>query len=189
MREFRDDQGRPWQVALTVAAAMRVKDAVTVEIDGEKKPFDIVDIASISQTMQVLRGQYTTIAETLYAILRKQIDDKKLTKEDFLDGLRGDSLDAAAQALEQELVDFFPLRLRKMVGLLAEKMNEATTELMTRAEATLATASVSDLVDQSGMPSGKPQESSAVIPASGHSDSSAPLEMDALKQTGGTLPA
>lgn len=189
MREFRDDQGRPWQVALTVAAAMRVKELVTVDVEGEKKPFDIVDISSISQTMQVLRGQYTTIAETLYAIVRKQVEDKKLTKEDFLDGLRGDSLDAAAQALEQELVDFFPWRLRKMVGLLAAKMQEATTELMSRAEATLATASVSDLVDQSGMPSGRPPESSAFTQVTGPSGSYALPETDASKPTGGTLAA
>jgi len=172
VREFRDDQGRPWQVALTVAAAMRVKDAVTVDVDGQKKPFDLVDVASISQTMQVLRGQYTTIAETLYAILQKQVADKKLTKEDFLDGLRGDALDAAAKVLEQELVDFFPLRLRRMVGLLAAKMDEATTELMARAEAAMEAATTSDLLAQSGMQSGQQPESSASTQENGPSDSS-----------------
>jgi hypothetical protein len=172
MREFRDDQGRPWQVALTIAAAMRVKDAVTVEADGQKKPFDLVDVASISQTMQVLRGQYTTIAETLYAILNRQVEDRKLTKEEFFDGLRGDALDAAAKVLEQELIDFFPLRLRKMVGLLAAKMDEASAELMARAEAAMEAATTSDLLDQSGIPSGKQPESSASTQESGPSDNS-----------------
>jgi hypothetical protein len=161
MREFRDDQGRPWQVALTIAAAMRVKDNVTVDVDGQKVPFDIVDVSSIATTMQVLRGQYTTIAETLYAILCRQVEDKKLTKDDFFDGLRGDALDSAAKVLEQELIDFFPPRLRKTVSLLAAKMDEATLELMERAEASLAA---------SGEQSGKPQESSASTPESGHSD-------------------
>lgn len=172
MREFRDDQGRPWQVALTIAAAMRVRDSVTVDVDGQKKPFDLVDVASISQTMQVLRGQYTTIAETLYAILNRQVEDRKLTKEDFLDGLRGDALDAAAKVLEQELIDFFPLRLRKMVGLLAAKMDEASAELMARAEAAMEAATTSDLLDQSGIPSGKQPESSASTQESGPSDNS-----------------
>ena len=172
MREFRDDQGRPWQVALTVAAAMRVKDCVVVEVDGQKRPFDLVDVASISSTMQILRGQYTTIAETLYAILSHQVDDKKLTKEQFFDGLRGDALDAAAKVLEQELVDFFPQRLRKMVGLLAAKMDEASAELMSRAEAAMEAATTSDLLAQSGIPSGKPPESSASTQESGHSDNS-----------------
>lgn len=172
MREFRDDQGRPWQVALTIAAAMRVRDSVTVDVDGQKKPFDLVDVASISQTMQVLRGQYTTIAETLYAILNRQVEDRKLTKEDFLDGLRGDALDAAAKVLEQELIDFFPQRLRKMIGLLAAKMDEASAELMARAEAAMEAATTSDLLDQSGLPSGKQPESSASTPENGPSDNS-----------------
>jgi len=179
MREFRDDQGRPWQVALTVAAAMRVKDTVSVEVEGEKRPFDLVDVASISHTMQILRGQYTTIAETLYAILCRQVEEKKLTKEEFFDGLRGDALDAAAKVLEQELVDFFPQRLRKMVGLLAAKMDEASSELMARAEAAMAAATTSDLLAQSGIPSGKPPESSASTPENGPSGNSSQPAMAA----------
>ena len=99
MREFRDDQGRPWQVALTVASALRVKDMVTIDVpddDGIRRsiPFDLVDSGSIPQTFQILRTQYAKIGEVLYAILAKQIESKGLSKEDFLDGLRGDSLDA-----------------------------------------------------------------------------------------------
>ncbi len=175
MREFRDDQGRPWQVALTVAAAVRVKDNVTVEVEGKKMPFDIVDVASISTTMQVLRGQYTTLAEALYYVLVAQVQAKGLTKEQFLDGLRGDALDAGAKALEAELIDFFPERLRRMVGLLAAKMDEASAELMAKAEKAMSEATVSDLLEASGTPSTRPQESSESIPASGPSESSLPL--------------
>lgn len=175
MREFRDDQGRPWQVALTVAAAVRVKDNVTVEVEGKKMPFDIVDVASISTTMQVLRGQYTTLAEALYYVLVAQVQAKGLTKEQFLDGLRGDALDAGAKALEAELIDFFPERLRRMVGLLAAKMDEASAELMAKAEKAMAEATVSDLLEASGTPSTRRQESSEFIPASGLSESSSPL--------------
>jgi len=174
MREFRDDQGRPWMVALTVAAALRVKDAVTVDVDGEKKPFDIIDLSSIATTMQVLRGNYATIAESLYAICCRQVEERKISKEDFLDGLRGDALESAAKVLEQELVDFFPLRLRKMLGTLAAKMDEAQAEAMTRAEEQMAAATTGDLLAASGMPSGKPQESSGFIPETGPFASSQP---------------
>lgn len=181
MREFRDDQGRPWQVALTVASALRVRDNVTVDVvdeeTGERKamPFDMVDAANISQTFQVLRSQYAKIGEILYALLTKQVEAKGLSKEDFFDGLRGDSLDAATKALEQELVDFFPQRLRKMIGLLASKMDEVQNEMLGRAEAGLEKATIESLAGASGTPSGKPQESSESIPASGPSDNSSPL--------------
>jgi hypothetical protein len=178
MREFRDDQGRPWQVALTVASALRIRDNVTVDVVDEQTgnrravPFDMVDAANISQTFQVLRSQYAKIGEILYALLTKQVEAKSLTREDFLDGLRGDSLDAATKALEQELVDFFPQRLRKMIALLASKMDEVQNEMLDRAEAGLEKATIESLAGASGTPSGKPQESSESIPASGPSDNS-----------------
>jgi hypothetical protein len=155
---------------------------VTVDVvdeeSGERKavPFDMVDAANISQTFQVLRSQYAKIGEILYALLTKQVEAKGLSKEDFLDGLRGDSLDAATKALEGELVDFFPQRLRKMIGLLATKMDEVQNEMLGRAEAGLEKATVESLAGASGMPSGKPPESSESIPASGQSDNSLPLE-------------
>jgi hypothetical protein len=181
MREFKDDEGRPWRLALTVASALRVKDMVSVDVtdeDGTRRtvPFDLVDAASISQTFQVLRTQYAKIGEVLYAILVKQVAEKGLDKESFLEGLRGDALDAGVKALEAELVDFFPPRLRKMIGLLAAKMDEVAGEMLTKAEAGLEAASAETLIAQSGTPSGKPQESSESTPASGPSDNSLPLE-------------
>jgi hypothetical protein len=189
MKEFKDDQGRPWMVALTVAAADRVKGLVTIDVtddveqaDGRierqrrTEPFDLIDAGNISRTLEILRSQYGKIGEILYAICRKQCDEKKLTKEDFLEGLKGDALEAGVKALEAELVDFFPPRLRRMVGLLVAKMDEMATELTAKAEAGLAAATVESLIGASGTQSMKQPESSASIPASGPSDNSSPLE-------------
>ena len=182
MREFKDEEGRPWRLALTVSAALRVRDMVTVDVDetdadgnptGNRRsvPFDLVDVGTIAQTFQVIRGQFAKIGEVLYAILVRQVEERKLTKEQFLDGFRGDSLEAAAKALEQELVDFFPLRLRTMVGLLAAKMDEVAAEMLEQAKAGLESMKAPAL---SGMPSGKPQESSASTLDAGPSDNSSP---------------
>jgi hypothetical protein len=196
MREFKDDEGRPWRLALTVAAALRVRDLVTVtvdELDGEgqptgkkaTRPFDLVDIGTITQTLQVIRNQYATVGEVLYAILVAQVEERKMTKVEFLDGLRGDALDAGVTALEQELVDFFPLRLRKMVSLLAAKMSEVTGELLDQAEAGLATMSAATL---SGTRSGRQPASSESTLESGPSDSSSPPAPPDSSTTGGTPP-
>lgn len=187
MIEFRDDEGRPWRLALTVSAAMRVRDMVTVEADvlgedgkptGAKKtvPFDIADVSAIGQTFQVLRSQFIKVGEVLYAILCSQADEKNLSKEQFLDGFRGDSLEAARAAIESELADFFPQRLRKMVRLIGVKMEEVSAEMLDRAEAQMAKATPAEL---SGMQYGKPPESSASIPANGLSDNSQPQGMPA----------
>lgn len=164
-----------------MASALRVRDMVTVGVvdddTGETKqvPLDIVDAGSIAQTFQVFRSQFAKIGEILYAMLIKQVEERKLTKEEFLDGLRGDSLEAAARVLEAELVDFFPSRLRKMTQLLGEKMDQVQAEMLGHAEAQMQAATVESLA-ASGMPSGKPPESSASIPANGPSDNSSSLE-------------
>lgn len=181
MREFKDEEGRPWRVALTIGAVLRVKDMVAIDAVDDatgavvKRPFDMADAGQIAQTFQVLRSQFATIGEVLYAILVKQVEERKLTREDFLDGLRGESLEAAATVLEQELVDFFPPRLRKMVALLAKKMQEVANDMMTKAEASLESATIESLAGQSGTASGKPQESSGSTQASGQSDNSSQL--------------
>ena len=188
MKEFRDDQGRPWMVAITVAAAERVRGLVTVDVtedveqsDGSvsrqtrKAPLDIIDTSSIANTLQILRSQYGTVGEVLYAICRKQCEEKKVSREDFLDGLRGDAIEAGVKAIEEELVDFFPPRLRKMVGLLATKMDEVAAEMLGQAEARMQAATASSLLEQSGTQSTRPPESSASTPESGRSETSSSL--------------
>lgn len=189
MREFKDNEGRPWRLAITVGAAARVKDMVQIDIVEEEQqadgsirkidrriPFDLIDVSSIGRALEVIRSRYTTIGEVLYAILCRQVDERKLTREDFLDGLRGDSLEAAQKALEEELVDFFPLRLRRMIAQLVSRMDELQAELANRAEAQLQQTTVQSLLEASGTPSTRPQESSEYIPESGPSVNCSPLE-------------
>lgn len=201
MREFRDDQGRPWMVALTVASAERVKGMVTLDVaedvtqpDGSvvrqsrPVPFDLIDAGSINRTLEVLRSNFGKIGEILYAICRAQVEDRKLTKEQFLDGLRGDSLDAAQRCLEEELVDFFPPGLRKMVGLMVAKIREMAAELIDQAGANLEKATTAQLLARSGTPSTSAPGSSESIPENGPSEDCSSPETPDSKWTGGTPP-
>lgn len=169
MREFADKEGIRWQVSLTVASAMRVRDLVRViapAADGEapsEKPFDLIDASKVAETFQVLRSNYAAIGETLYAVLLPQIEKREMTRESFLDRLSGESLDSGARALEEEIVDFFPPRLRSMIAALARKMNE-----MTEAVTAEATKQVEAMV-LPGLPSGNPPASSESTPESGPS--------------------
>ena len=171
MREFRDDQGRPWHVSLTVSSAARVKDLVRVVLPPksadepaptEAVPFDIIDAGEIARTFQVLRSNFSALGETLAALLLPQIEQKGLTKEQFLDGLKGESLEQGGLAVEEELVSFFPPRLRGVVTALAARMTELAETVTKQAEAALQTP---------GPSSGSVPESSAPSPASGPSDS------------------
>jgi hypothetical protein len=170
VREFRDSEGRPWRVALTVASAGRVKDLVRVVLppkaegdppSTEAVPFDLIDAGEIARTFQVLRSNFLALGETLYAILLPDAESRGVSREAFLDGMSGDSLEAGGVALEEELVSFFPPRLRGVVSSLAARMTELAAELTTQAEAALRS--------MPGTSSGQQPESSASIPGSGPS--------------------
>lgn len=191
MKEWRDDEGRPWRIALTVSTLLRVRDTVSVEIetedeDGNKStrtvPLDLADIGTISQTLTALKLQYARLGEILWAIVSPQAEAKQITRDQFLDGLRGDSLEAAAAAVEEELIAFFPQRHRRVVQLMVEKYDELTASAVTAAEEQMQS------VVASGMPSGRPQGSSASTQANGRGGSSKPRATPASKRTGGTLP-
>jgi len=183
MREFKDGEGRPWRLALTIGAALRVRDMVSHEIEVETEddngkvtktqkvvPFDIGNADAIGHTFAVLRSQFTKTGEVLYAILCQQIADRSLTRDQFLDSLTGDSMDDATKALESELFDFFPRRLRRMLQMMTEKMDTVGAEMQARAEAQIAAANAETLIGQSGKQFGKPPESSDATPANSLSD-------------------
>jgi hypothetical protein len=166
MREFRDDQGRPWHVSLTVSSAARVKDLVRVvpppksadePAPTEPVQFDLIDAGDIARTFQILRSNFSALGETLYALLLPAVEKAGLTKDEFLDGLRGESLEQGGLAVEEELVGFFPPRLRGVVTSLAARMAEEVTR---QAEAALRTP---------GPSSGSVPASSASTPESGPS--------------------
>ena len=171
MREFRDDQGGRWQVSLTVSSAARVKDLVRVVLPPktadepaptEAVPFDLIDAGEIARTFQVLRSNFSALGETLAALLLPQIIQKGLSKEDFLDALRGDSLEQGGLAVEEELVSFFPPRLRGVVTALSARMTELAETVTKQAEASLLTH---------GPSSGSAAESPASSPTTEPSES------------------
>lgn len=171
MREFKDNEGRPWHVSLTVSSASRVKDLVRVVLPPksadepaptEAVPFDLIDAGEIARTFQVLRSNFSALGETLAALLLPQIIQKGLTKEQFLDGLKGESLEQGGLAVEEELVSFFPPRLRGVVTALAARMTELAETVTKQAEAALQTP---------GPSSGSVPESPDSTPTTAPSDS------------------
>jgi hypothetical protein len=172
-REFRDDQGRPWLVSINVEAAKRVKASVKVAGEGGKEvPFDMLDTATINQTITVLRSQFIVVGEVLCALLEKQLTDRGITHDQFLEGLRGDALDEARKVVEEEWIDFFPKPLRVMVGLMARKMSEVQQTMMDHAKGQLENVTVEALIEQSGAQSTKLPGSSESTPQTGHIENS-----------------
>lgn len=166
MRSFRDAFGREWQVALTTSAVLRVRDAVTYDVEGENgaiqaRPFDLGDVPTANAALTLLRNNYTKLVEVLRVILARQIEDKKITAEEFQDGFSGDYFESAREAFEQELLAFFPTRRRELLALVAAELARVEAEAVAQA-----------MTELSGLRSGKPQESAEFIPGNGPSENS-----------------
>jgi membrane-bound ClpP family serine protease len=73
------------------------------------------------------------LIEILYAICQEQADKTGLKKEQFYDAIIGDCLEAAADALTQEIINFFPKRRREVFQKLvatAGKVQDKALELI-----------------------------------------------------------
>lgn len=151
MREFKDSEGRPWRLSLTCASAARVRDNVSVpDGSGGRKPFDLVDVNELGESLQLFRTNLLVLGEVLHALLMPQAHERNIDREAFLAGMSGDELDSGRVALEEEIVSFFPARLRGVVSSTLRKMAELEAVVMTQAEhrisnATLATPGPSSM--------------------------------------------
>lgn len=148
MRQAKDDEGRNWQIVMNAAAAIRVQDLVTVTVQRETtgpdgttttatttEPFAITDISRISETLTILKTGFVAGAETLWAVVKPQADDKGISRESFLETLSGDALERMTSALVDELIDFFPTPHRAMLRTLRTKLDEVAGALVDNAQA------------------------------------------------------
>lgn len=105
MQVFRDRMGREWVLELNVAQVSAVKAIAGVDLwkafDEQLKP------------LAELMSDLGKVCEVLFALVRKQAEQRQITAEQFGEGLAGDSLQGAAEALAQELIDFFPDKARR----------------------------------------------------------------------------
>ena len=139
MATFRDTNGRDWHVALTVADIKRVQQLTGVLLTSlvEDK---LVPLAE-------LIGDPVRLVDTLYAIVQPQADAAGVTDEQFGRSLGGDSLEQAANAFVEGLLDFFPSRQRDLLKQLMQKQKELQNALAERSQAEIDALTVEQLID------------------------------------------
>ena len=139
MHSFTDSAGRAWNIEINVAAVKRVR--AMLEVDLYRLLEDGV------QGLEKLLGNVVLLVDVIYVLCRDQAIAVGVSDEQFGAAFSGDSLDAAATAFVEELIDFFPNRqakssLRKLIGkgrqmgvILVEKMDQQMDALDLESEA------------------------------------------------------
>lgn len=133
MKTFEDADKRLWEVVVNVNSVKRVRDLARV---------DLLDAAA-GNLLERLADDPCLLVNVLYALCKPQADALKIGDEDFGRAMIGGVLDAAASALVEDLLDFFPRaqRVRSLGRLVTAGETRAVEMAAARAAVTrLATA-------------------------------------------------
>lgn len=102
MSTFVDAAGHSWTVRIDINALRRIKEQAGVDLR----------VIDSGQQLVALANDPLTLVAMLYAALAPQIAAAGLSEEQFAERFAGDVLETAADALVEEIILFFPRRLR-----------------------------------------------------------------------------
>ena len=154
MKTFTDAAGRTWTISLNLGTALKVKDALGVDLlqpeQGEPP------LLTRLGTDELLLGQ------VLCCLLGDQFEVHKVTEADVRAGFDGQTLLAAQTAFYEELVDFFRSRGRTDRARAVETQGRVITEAVKAIEAKIEALDIEGTIR--GALSGPSPEPSASTP-------------------------
>ena len=114
MKSFTDKNGESWDLDLNIGAAMRLKSRLEIDIenavtlDKANNPEDVSLLEKIAQDSILLFNIIFVLCET-------QVRERNLTPEQFAERFTGDTIEAATDALLDEIVNFSRPAKRKVL--------------------------------------------------------------------------
>lgn len=135
MKSFRDTAGTEWKLSVNVLTIKRVLDDTGLRL---------TDIFSTEQKISQFFSDDVKFCEVLWAIVKPQAEEDGSTAEQFFGAIDGTVIEAALDALLEEVADFFqePRRslLRRVLAKFRVAQEKLTTEGVLAVEKTLETA-------------------------------------------------
>ena len=120
MRQFKDNAGRTWTVDINVATLKRVRGLTGV---------DLMQVIEGTLIEKLIRDP-VLLCDVVYAVCKPEADAAKVSDEEFGKAMAGDALEAATQAVLDELISFCPSpRDRANLG----RVLQATNRVMEKA--------------------------------------------------------
>jgi hypothetical protein len=100
LKTFRDNAGRTWTVAVTVASIKRVRAMAGVDLYG------LVDDGF--KGLAELLADPIRLVDVLYVLCQAEAEKAGVTDEQFGEAMAGDSIDLATTAFLESFTEFFP---------------------------------------------------------------------------------
>lgn len=111
MKSFTDNAGRTWMLSVNVAAIKRVRALCGVDLNSIVE----MDVNGEPNTklLERLSSDPVLLVDVLYAVCKPEADSKGVSDIAFGEAMAGDAIEAATNALLDEVIDFFPEAKRK----------------------------------------------------------------------------
>lgn len=120
---FNDQKGRSWALCVTVQTLRRVKTQCGVTLTDIilLKPGEAPDVSLLEQ----LANDPVLLVDVLYVALSDEAEARGVSAQDFGEAMAGeamagDAIEAATEALLDEVIAFFPLAKRRTLQRLME---------------------------------------------------------------------
>ena len=183
MHSFQDRTGRSWSLEATYGSYARVKSQTGVSL------FDLA--TEERKSLEQLADPFV-LGQVIWSMVEPQAETRGVTPEAFYAEFDGKTLEAAYNALLDEMVFFCPTRVQKILTLAVRKVREAddVAEKMVAERMPAIEAAIDDELARwtSGSLGTSLPESSASTPAPGPSASCSPQSKAGSVSCGITLP-
>lgn len=136
MSQFKDANGRTWTLNVHVGSIKRTRDATGVDITKLYGEDAAKVFADIVLTVNVL-----------YMLVKPQADEAGISDEQFGEGLVGDAIERAHDALMDAVADFFPSSTRPLLVKMKQKGHEVGN-VMTKRAARLLDQLADELIEK-----------------------------------------
>ena len=141
MKTFQDKNKKTWKIEITVGSARRVKAETGI---------DLVNIVSVgkegrasSEALEKLIDDPFALVDVLFSLCKPQAKQENVGPEVFAELFDAPAIEAATNALVEEIIDFFPPAKKKAVEKiyriaqeLAKKNEEKLNEMLENPELT-----------------------------------------------------
>lgn len=123
MRQFKDENGRPWTLSVNIGTVKAVKSLAKVDM------LDLRDGSLFSD----LASDPVKLGDVLWVLCMEEAKAAGISEIQFATALAGDALESATNALLEEIVDFFPRPQREVLRKALSKGRDMQEKQLTRA--------------------------------------------------------
>ncbi|TVQ64486.1 MAG: hypothetical protein EA379_01325 [Phycisphaerales bacterium] len=156
MKQFKDNEGRTWDVVMDTTALKRVRSLLGV---------DLMQLIN-GDLVAKMQADPALVVDVAYVMCKDQADERGVSDEDFGRAMRGDPIAYATQAVLDEFCEYCPdPRDRAALGRVLAAMRAVIDRKMTEREETMTQEAIEREIEKAV---------DASLPTRGGSSTSAP---------------